>query len=331
MTAASNMSDSNATPPDTNVGRGTFHGTGGQLFLVWLKNSILTSLTLGIYFAWARVRLYNYFYSNTEFAGNRFRFTGNGKEILKGMLRASGVLVGLVVVMSVLQLVSQSHPLLALIPNAGFYLAIIFLVQFAIFSAMRYRFSRARYREVAFHLEGNAWQFAREAMPKLLLSFVTLGLFYPYYSHWRTSKVYNNLRFGSLEFKWDAPAKEYWRLAVKGYLLSMVTFGIYYFFWYPKMFAFVRGHLSLAGNRFQGNIKSGELFGLFFTNALLAVCTFGIAAAWIRVRTLKFYLERLELENPAGLENAIQVGREKVSAGGEVIADAMDLGVGIGF
>jgi uncharacterized membrane protein YjgN (DUF898 family) len=324
---------STPTPTLQPMAKGTFHGTGGELFLTWLINSVLTVLTLGIYSPWGKAKLFRYFYSNTEFAGSRFRFTGTGKEMFIGMLKGLGVfallfgfLGGAMILAKVLEM-----PSLTFIAFVPFYIALAYVIQVAMFGAVRYRFSRARYREIAFRLEGSQWRYGKEAMLWLLLSVVSLGLALPLFTHWRIGKIYNNLSFGDLKFNWDAESGAYWRLALKGYFLSMLTFGIYYFFWYPKMFAFVRGHLSVGGSRFQGEIKSGEFFVLTLTNMLLVAFTLGIAAPWVIVRTLRFYLERLELENPALLEAALQATAQLGSAGGEGVADTMDLGVGIGF
>lgn len=315
------------------VAKGGFHGNGGELFLIWLVNGILTVLTLGIYAAWGKAKIYRYFYSSTEFAGSRFRFTGTGKEIFIGMLKALVVFALLFGFLGGSMAAAQAAhvPGLGIVAFLVFYAVLAVITQMAMFGALRYRFSRARYREIAFRLEGSPWQFAKEALPWLLLTAVSLGFAAPLYLHWRISRIYNNLSFGNLPFKWDAEAGAYWRLCLKGFFLSVLTLGVYYFFWYPKMFAFVRGHMSVAGNRFGGEIRSGEFFLLAATNLLLAMCTLGIAVPWILVRTMRFYLERLELENPESLEAALQVAAQTGSTGGEAVADAMDLGVGIGF
>ncbi len=315
------------------MARGDFHGKGEELFLIWLVNSVLSVLTLGIYFAWGKVKLYRWFYSNTEFAGSRFRFTGNGKEIFIGTLKALGLLIGLAVVLVVAQLGANAAGIRQLnyVFGAGFYLAIFFFSQYAIYATMAYRASRARYREIAFRLDGSAWAFAREAILYLLLGVVTLGLALPLYTHFKISRIYNNLKYGSLEFAWDAKAGEYWRLAVKGYFLSALTFGIYYYFWQPKMFAFVRGHLSVGGCRFHGEVTPGDLFKLTITNLLLIVFTLGLGTAWVIPRTLRFYVSRLALENPSRLDASLQAGRSKVAAAGEAMGDAMDMGIGLGF
>lgn len=315
------------------MAKADFHGRGGELFLIWLVNGVLTALTLGIYFAWGKAKLYRFFYSSTEFAGSRFRFTGTGKEIFIGTVKAVGVLLVLFAALVAGQLAAGAAgvPALNFVLGAVFYVVLAFLSQYAIYATMAYRASRARYREIAFHLAGNPWTFAKEAMPYLLLAVVTLGLALPYYTQWKIGRIYNNLRFGNLPFAWDAKPGDYVRLALKGFFLSLLTLGIYYFFWAPQWVAFVRRHLSIGGCRFHGQIKPGELFGMMITNVLLVFVTFGIGTPWALTRTMRFFAVRLELENPSRLEAALQVRGAKVSAGGEAVADAMDMGVGIGL
>lgn len=315
------------------MARGDFHGKGGDLFLLWLANGVLTLLTLGIYFAWGKVRLFKFFYSNIEFAGSRFRFTGTGKEIFLGALKALCALIPLYGALGLSQWASKAFgvPIFGFVSMAAFFAIFIFLSQYAVFASMRYRASRTRFREIAFRLDGDAWLFARGAFPRLLLVLVTLGIAAPLYTHWKIGRIYNNLTFGSLAFEWDAKAGEYWRMVMKGVFLSILTGGIYYFFWVPKWWAFVRGHLSVGGCRFRGDIKPEAFFLLTITNMLLVMCTLGIGAAWAMTRTMKFFLTRLSLEHPSRLEDSIQIARQKVAAGGEAIADAMDMDIGIGF
>lgn len=316
-------------PPAT----GDFHGKGGDLFLLWLANSALTILTLGVYFAWGKARVYKFFYGNTEFAGSRFRFTGNGKEIFLGTLKAIGVLILLYGIFFGGSYLAGRFKMKALGLLAGFifFAAFLFLSQFALYATMSYRASRARFREVDFRLAGNPFLFARDAIPHLLLGFVTLGFAFPLYTHWKIARIYGNLSFGSLKFSWRSDESAYWRLAIKGYFLSILTLGIYYFFWFPKRFAFILDHLSVGGCRFRGEIKPGETFALVFTNLLIVACTFGLGSAWVVTRSMRFFISRIELENPSRLEAALQVGRQKAGVTGEALGNALDLGVGLGF
>ncbi len=45
----------------------TFNATGGELFILMLKNGILTILTLGLYYPWAKADFMRFFYSNDWF------------------------------------------------------------------------------------------------------------------------------------------------------------------------------------------------------------------------------------------------------------------------
>jgi uncharacterized membrane protein YjgN (DUF898 family) len=92
----------------------SFTGTGGEYFRIWITNTFLSIITLGIYSAWAKVRRTRYFYGNTRLAGASFDYHGQPKAILKGravalvMLIAyqvfsdmQGVLAGLLVLLLV--------------------------------------------------------------------------------------------------------------------------------------------------------------------------------------------------------------------------------------
>lgn len=46
----------------------TFDGTGGQLFLNWIKWFLLTLITLGIYGFWVSVKMQNWIASHTHLA-----------------------------------------------------------------------------------------------------------------------------------------------------------------------------------------------------------------------------------------------------------------------
>jgi uncharacterized membrane protein YjgN (DUF898 family) len=316
--------------PKEPMARGNFHGKGGELLLLWLKNGLLTALTLGWYYPWGKAALIRYFHSRTAFDGERFRFTGTGGEFLLGFLQALAAVTALGIPSILLCLGAQAiHPSLGPVPFVGCFVILVFLSQYALFSTLRYRASRIVYRETGFRLEGNPWEFARKGIRYLLLTLITFGIFGPYYKHWVYGRIFNNLKFGNLAFAWDAKADEYWKLAMKGFLFSVLTLGVYYFFWLPRWWAYVRGHLSVGGCRFHGGIKPSDLFRHALTNLLLFVLTLGLGTPWVMTRTTRFFLTRLAREHPAALKAALQVGRERVPARGAFL-DGVDAGVGLG-
>ncbi len=65
-----------------------FTGDGAEYFRIWVVNTLLSVLTLGIYSAWAKVRKASYFARNTMLLGDCFEFTANPWAILRGRLVA---------------------------------------------------------------------------------------------------------------------------------------------------------------------------------------------------------------------------------------------------
>lgn len=66
--------------------RVSFTGSGSEYFRIWIVNLLLTLLTLGLYYPWAKVRKLKYFYSNTQVAGHALDFHGQPKQMLRGFL-----------------------------------------------------------------------------------------------------------------------------------------------------------------------------------------------------------------------------------------------------
>ena len=92
-TAAPGASES-ATVPDTTVHAPPapqpltiqFTGSGSEYFRIWIVNLLLIIVTLGIYFAWAKVRRLRYFMGNTLVDGQPLGFHGDPKKMFKGYL-----------------------------------------------------------------------------------------------------------------------------------------------------------------------------------------------------------------------------------------------------
>ncbi|KEA50660.1 hypothetical protein DT73_22090 [Mangrovibacter sp. MFB070] len=80
------MSDVNDGMVNSPARAMSFKGTGGEFFVIWLVNAILTTITLGLFLPWAFVRSRRYFYENTELAGKKFAYHATGKSILVGWL-----------------------------------------------------------------------------------------------------------------------------------------------------------------------------------------------------------------------------------------------------
>ena len=65
-----------------------FTGDGTEYFRIWVVNTLLTLLTLGIYSAWAKVRKTRYFWQNTTLDGYAFDYHARPWPILRGRILA---------------------------------------------------------------------------------------------------------------------------------------------------------------------------------------------------------------------------------------------------
>src|ERR1044072_4487921 len=70
-----------------------FYGSGGDYFKILIVNSILSILTLGLYYPWAKEKKLKYLYSKNTFDETPFVFSGTGKEMFKGFIKAFGLLI----------------------------------------------------------------------------------------------------------------------------------------------------------------------------------------------------------------------------------------------
>lgn len=78
-----------------------FHGAAKDYFPIWLKNSIYSILTLGLYRAWALARDRRYFWGATSIDGVGFERFDEGSTLFAGMFKAWFVIGVLWVIMNI--------------------------------------------------------------------------------------------------------------------------------------------------------------------------------------------------------------------------------------
>lgn len=70
-----------------------FNGSGSEFFKIWIVNVLLTIVTIGLYYPWAKVRTKRYFYGNTTLENNNFEYHATGKQLFVSYLIAMGLLI----------------------------------------------------------------------------------------------------------------------------------------------------------------------------------------------------------------------------------------------
>ncbi|MES2567342.1 MAG: DUF898 family protein [Bacteroidota bacterium] len=304
-----------------------FNGDHGQLVGLRIMNNILTALTIGIYYPWARASYLKYIYGESEYTGTRFVFHGTGKEMFVGFIKAVGIILGLYILL-LLCVFSKIIPLM-IIGMILFYVAILFLIPIAIHGSNKYRLSRTSWRGIHFGYRGILKEFIGLFLLEGFLTLITLGI----YGSWMQVKVskyiMSHTRFGNIEFRFDGEGSELFLIKLKGFFLTILTLGIYAFWYYKQLIEFEIGHLKIIQNgkeiKLRSSITPGQIFGLLITNYLIIIFTLGIGTGIAINRIMRTALENIEFDNEIDTTNLVQTESEYKDATGDDLAGMLDI------
>ncbi|HJR05027.1 MAG TPA: YjgN family protein [Methylomirabilota bacterium] len=313
-----------APPPGTRR-RLTFHGTGGTLFGIHIVNTLLTLVTFGVYYFWAKTRLRRYLFSQTEIEGDRFAYHGSGRELLLGTLKAALVFGVPITVLNVIRDVLDAPALVKVAAGvlSGSLLFVLFPV--AMVGARRYRLGRTSWRGIRFSFRGRVWELVKIVLVGTLLTGITLGLYYPVLLVKRQAFMISNSYFGSERFGFAGRGRDLFWVYVQAALLTLPTLGLSWVWYIARKRRYFWDHTTFAAARFSCTVTGRALLGLWVVNALLLVGTLGIAWPWVRVRNVNFAFRNLALVGPLDLER-IQQEAQHVSTMGEGLSGFFDSG-----
>jgi uncharacterized membrane protein YjgN (DUF898 family) len=300
-----------------------FHGTGGGLFGLILKNVLLTLLTLGVYAAWATTARRKYVWQNVEFHGQRLVYHGTGRELFSGYLK---LIAGYVVFLAVPALLRRVSPTLGMIVQMAMVVGLLGLVPFAVYWSRAYLLSRTTWRGIRFSMEPGAGPFARTFLVGYVLTILTLGLYGPVWLNRLRKVSIERSRFGSRAFRYDGSDSEVWKISIKGMLLSVLTLGIYYFWYIAELSRYETQHTYFDGARGRLDVSGVDILKLTLLYLFGTTLTLGLAFPWLATYALRFMFERLSFEGPIDFAAIAQV-EARGNAAGDGLADVMDLGL----
>jgi uncharacterized membrane protein YjgN (DUF898 family) len=225
----------------------TFHGTGGSLFGIHLVNTLLTLVTLGFYYYWAKVKVRCYLFNQTEFAGDRFSYHGNARELMNGALKATLVFA--------VPYYGLSHvgPFIesSMAVNIGLQIAasllFLFFIPVAIVGARRYRLTRTAWRGIRFSFQGKAWDFIKLWLSGYALTGLSLGLYYPYFSTKKQAFLTAHSYFGNEPFRFSGNGAQLFRPFLTMYLIAATSSLLVWLAAYAVVGSFVAERLKGSG------------------------------------------------------------------------------------
>lgn len=357
LTPSETPNNHTETPTTPNFNPLAFHGNSKDFFSIWIVNTLLTIVTLGIYSAWAKVRTNRYLYSNTELNGHRFSYLAQPLQILKGRIIAA-IFVGLYF------LLSTFSPLAA---------GVLILVMFALTPALvvlglRFNMRMTAYRNVRFGFNGS---FKRAFIVFSLLPIV--GLFTAYLAMpWVLKKMdeykFGHIAFGQKQFEGELKTTRYYFavlmsafisipvLAAIGYifvammpaegeavesgfnLATVMLFLLYIVFvmitssFYQVVIRnHVFSHMALPDTaKLNSNIRFASLLMLRLTNFLAIVCSLGLAIPWAKIRVMNYFTQHTHVATLAGADAILEQATSETNAVAEEAADMLDIDLSLG-
>lgn len=186
-----------------------FTGSGTEYFGIWLSNTVLSILTLGIYSAWAKVRRSRYFLGNTIVLGDRLEYHATGVMILKGRLIAVAV-IAVYFGIGMVSTTAQAIAAIALIPA----------YPWVINRAMRFGARMTSWRNVRFDWHGRYWGVAKVYLLWPIAAVLTLGALAPMAARASLEYLANHYALGRERFAATTRLGPYYRALLWTLLLG---------------------------------------------------------------------------------------------------------------
>lgn len=329
-----------------------FTGSGSEYFRIWITNTFLSIITLGIYSAWAKVRRTRYIYGNTRLAGASFDYHGEPKAILKGRVAALLLLV--------------AYQVFSEMDNVVFGLLALSLVAalpWLIWKSLQFRLYNSSYRGIRFGFGGSAAGAYTAYLLWPVLSSLTAFLLAPM-AHQRIKRFqHGESRYGASRFHFDAGVRPFYWLYLKAFLVlvaGMIALGLLFgsvlaayssrsgaqpeafrgalvfllalYVWamliYPVFSAMLQnlvwGHTSIGPHRFESRVSPGRVAFIALTNLLGIICTLGLYMPFATMRMMKYRLESVALLVDGSLDDFVADAQARAGATGEGVADLLD-------
>ncbi|MEI6486637.1 MAG: DUF898 family protein [Sphingomonadales bacterium] len=208
--------------------RVTFESKWTGWFGLAIVNILLTIITFGIYRFWARTRERRLLWSSTHFGGEALEYTGLGRELLIGAILAFFLLVLPLVVVGLVGAAARGYGLdwVAVVLQLASSAILLWLVQFAIWRALRYRLSRTRWSGIRGAMAGSAAAYALLAMKMLGLQIITLGFASPYASMRTFNARWSDARLGNIPFRAEGDWRPLQRLYFRSWAFGLAVLAV---------------------------------------------------------------------------------------------------------
>lgn len=335
-----------------------FNGSGKDYFGIWIVNTLLQIVTLGIYSPWAKVRKRSYFYGCTKLEGMNFDYLADPLALLKGWLLGAGLFI-------LYFFGSNFSPLLSGVIG----LLVFILVPWVVVRSRMFNSRNSAHRNIRFNFYPDYRGAYFAYLWLYLLTSLTLGILTPYMIFRQKQFQVENSSFGKTPFKFLATGKDYYMLCLRGLgiavLVGICGFGLsaligpliigvgqsagiaaplfamalplffIFLYMFVALYFYVRitnltwSSIRLGRNHFVSDLKVMEMLWIFFSNGIAIIASVGLLTPWATVRLTRYRLQHLTVTVDGSLEEFEASSRRDINAAGEEIGDIFGMEIGL--
>ena len=340
-----------------------FGGQAGEYFKIWIVNTALTIVTLGIYSAWAKVRKLRYFYGQSSIEDGHFDYHANPVAILKGRVIAVAILLAYL-------LASQYQPLIGL----AIFVIVLLAVPWLVVRAKIFQLRNTSYQGLRFNFRRNYGDSFSAFYGGALIAVVSLGFAAPTAIYMRNKFVAENAGFGTTVCSWKGRQGPFYGIFWASVGLALLAFILYSFLMLPLQAAllppidpdgripqqsvflfivvqwltvlpifliygaagvyvkvrqknYVWNQLWLNNNSFESSLSVRTMCWLYLSNIIAIVASLGLLTPWAQIRLARYRASCMHLNLRDKWENYRVSKDAEGSAFGEEVGEAFDVGI----
>ncbi|MBX3457074.1 MAG: DUF898 family protein [Candidatus Paracaedibacteraceae bacterium] len=277
-----------------------YDGTVSHLYWLVIKMFLLNIVTLGLYTFWGYSKIRAYLTRSVLINESRYCYHGTGLDMLIGFMKILFGLMAVILIQGVILKVglhflgwsSDGYIITSLVMD---YIIIVSFLSYVLWRTSSYQMSQTSWRGVRYRLSGKAWDFTKLVIKTLILNIITLG----FLSHKTMAALYayifNHLHFGNQAYRLKVKDNPLLWSNVISIILFIPTLGLSRVWYIAKFRQYLYGNLEFMDLKFKNTITFGPLARLYITNILIFILTLGLGLPWIIHRTIKNYMESIEI------------------------------------
>lgn len=310
-----------------------YHGKISGMYPLWIKNVFLQIITLMIYKPWAKTVMRKYIFGSITVFGDRLEYSGTGRELFAGILKAFMIIAILPAILGiVLLLLSPENSAIIKFSTQVFtYVLVVILLFYAKYSSLRYRLSRTRWRGIKSGISGNAAKYVVIRILRGLLDIITFNITGATSALTARKYLIESLYVGNQKAKFTGHVKALTGTNVKTLLLIPFTFGMSRIWYIVALRNYTWNSIKIGGVSFLGTFQVWPTIRLWYGNLFILIFTLGLGMPICIHRSVSFLTSNVKVIGDMSDAELLQ-NTQNSDVTGEGIEDmAGDVGLDLDF